>query len=133
MGLSLSVDENDDNDVKGCLSLFSFLFRNSSNSDKSNSFVEPGADDSLITESPNPNREVELSRELFTAVYFGKKKSLISILNKNKNFEFSNIVWGKGLSALHVAALRGHFGCVKLLCSMCKFDMDKLDEVGVMV
>ena len=73
----------------------------------------------------------EISKLLFTFVYYGKKKSLQNLLQENKELSFASVTWIKGLNALHVASMRGHICCVKLLCTLCKFDIDQLDEVRV--
>lgn len=73
--------------------------------------------------------DFELSKQLFTSVYYGKKKSLETILRDLEHVDISSVIWGKGQNSLHIAAMRGHFSCVKLICSSCKFDIDRLDEV----
>jgi hypothetical protein len=71
-----------------------------------------------------------LVKQLFTSVYFGKKKTLQALLRNNAQVDFSSVIWSKGLNALHIASMRGYLGCVKMLCSSSKFDIDRLDEVS---
>lgn len=75
--------------------------------------------------------DTELFKLLFTSAYFGRKKTLQSVVDNNESVNFSSVLWSKGLNALHIAAMRGHLGCVKILCCSCKFDIDALDEVGM--
>lgn len=121
-----NIDSDGDGQQKTLLRACCFNF--SKGKEHSDDFIKHPKD--TTTQSKKCEIDDDLSRKLFTAVYYGKKKTLVTILRLLVDVDVSSVTWSKGLNSLHVASMRGHLSCVTLLCSVCKFDVDALDEVS---